>query len=180
MEKILDFNCIYRHFSSNCTHIQQGFVPSSGPFSWLDGSHITYSNWVSSPRPEAACGHILRNSGFRWETTRDCNQKLHFICQFGMYADSNFRKKNTKLNHFLIYHFIVFIFFTESGRSIVCAGHNATLQCGSGQVLMIDGGVYGRNNFHYCRSTASPPTTPTHQCSWVDVLESLTGKNMVK
>ncbi|XP_070832678.1 polycystin-1-like protein 2 [Chaetodon trifascialis] len=63
----------------------------------------------------------------------------------------------------------------ESGRSIICAGRNTTLQCGSGQVLMIDGGFYGRKNIHYCRSTLPPPTTPTQlQCSWVDIVESLT------
>ncbi|XP_044072039.1 polycystic kidney disease protein 1-like 2 [Siniperca chuatsi] len=116
-----------------------------GLLSWLDGSQIIYSNWVSSPQPGAACGHILRDSGFQWKATRDCNKKLHFICQF------------------------------ESGRSTVCAGRNTTLQCGSGQVLMIDSGFYGRKNIHYCRSTLSPPTTPTrHQYGWVDVVESLT------
>ncbi|XP_068592767.1 polycystin-1-like protein 2 [Cebidichthys violaceus] len=133
-----------------------GLAPSATPnlqnsatledaLSWLDGSHLTYSNWVSSPQPGAACGHALRDSGFQWEATRDCNKKLHFICQF------------------------------ESGRSIVCAGGNTSLQCGSGRVLMIDGGLYGRENLHYCRSTLPPPTTPTgHQCGWVDVVESLT------
>ncbi|XP_039674212.1 polycystic kidney disease protein 1-like 2 [Perca fluviatilis] len=116
-----------------------------GALFWLDGSHITYSNWVSSPQLGAACGHILRDSGFQWEATRDCNQKRQFICQF------------------------------DSGRSIVCAGRNATLQCGSHQVLMIDVGFYGRENIHYCRSTPSPPSTSTEQqCGWVDVVASLT------
>ncbi|KAI3355885.1 hypothetical protein L3Q82_004435 [Scortum barcoo] len=126
---------------------QQHFSTVEGPLSWLDGSHITFSNWVSSPKPGAACGHIQRDSGFQWKATRACNEKLHFICQF------------------------------ESGRSIVCAGGNVTLQCGSGQVLMIDGGFYGRRNIHYCRSTRSPSTTPTeHQCGWVDVVESLAAR----
>ncbi|KAL7385772.1 hypothetical protein ABVT39_028164 [Epinephelus coioides] len=116
-----------------------------GALSWLDGSYLTYSNWVSSPQPGEECGHILRDSGFQWEATRHCNKKLHFICQF------------------------------DSGRSIVCAGRNTTLQCGSGQVLMIDRSFYGRKNLHYCRSTFSPPTTTTeHKCGWVDVVETLT------
>ncbi|GLD74103.1 polycystic kidney disease protein 1-like 2 [Lates japonicus] len=118
---------------------------TEGALSWLDGSHITFSNWASSPQPGAACGHILKDSGFQWEATRDCNKTLRFICQF------------------------------ESGRSIVCAGRNTTLQCGSGQALMIDAGVYGRKNIHYCRPTLSPPTASTqHQCGWVDVVETIT------
>nr|XP_040057277.1 polycystic kidney disease protein 1-like 2 isoform X1 [Gasterosteus aculeatus aculeatus] len=112
-----------------------------GALSWLDGSHITYSNWVSSPQPGAACGHTLRDSDFQWEATRDCKKNLHFICQF------------------------------DSGRSIVCAGENTTVQCGSGQVLMIDGGFYGRKNMYYCRSTQT--TSTGHQCGWKDVVELL-------
>ncbi|XP_071328692.1 polycystin-1-like protein 2 [Trachinotus anak] len=116
-----------------------------GALSWLDGSHITYSNWVTSPQPGAACGHILKDSGFQWEAITDCNKKLHFICQF------------------------------ESGRSIVCADRDTTLQCGSGQVLIIHGGFYGRKNIHYCRTPRSPPTASTqHQCGWVDVGDSVT------
>ncbi|KAM7407743.1 hypothetical protein PAMA_003475 [Pampus argenteus] len=116
-----------------------------GPLAWLDGSHIAYSNWLSSPQPGHACGHIVKNSGFQWKSTRNCKQDLHFVCQF------------------------------EYGRSIMCAGCNTTLQCSSGQVLMIDGGFYGRNNIHYCRSTPSATTTRTqHQCGWVDVGDSLT------
>ncbi|XP_037646091.1 polycystic kidney disease protein 1-like 2 [Sebastes umbrosus] len=124
--------------------LKQWLVTSSGALSWLDGSHITYSNWVSSPQPGAACGHILRDSDFQWKATRDCNEKLHFICQF------------------------------DSGRSIVCAGRDTTLQCGSGQFLMIDGGFYGRKNINYCRPALSPPSSTGHQCGWVDIVESLT------
>ncbi|XP_051815403.1 polycystic kidney disease protein 1-like 2 [Acanthochromis polyacanthus] len=125
---------------------QQHSVTDEGPLSWLDGSPITYSKWVSNPQQGAACGHIQRNSGFQWEATRDCNKKLHFICQF------------------------------ESGRSVVCAGRSTTLQCGSGQVLMIDGGFYGRNNIHYCRSRFSPTTIAEQECGWVDVVESVTAR----
>ncbi|XP_022597025.1 polycystic kidney disease protein 1-like 2 [Seriola dumerili] len=115
-----------------------------GGLSWLDGSHVTYSNWVSSLQPGAACGHVLKDSGFQWDATTDCYKKLHFICQF------------------------------ESGRSIVCADHNLTLQCGPGHVLIIDSGFYGRKTIHYCRSTLSRPSTSTqHQCGWVDVGASI-------
>uniref|UniRef100_A0A667YRT0 Polycystic kidney disease 1 like 2a n=1 Tax=Myripristis murdjan TaxID=586833 RepID=A0A667YRT0_9TELE len=114
--------------------------------SWLNGSHVSYSNWVRSPRPGSGCGHIVRNSGFQWEATGDCGKKLHFVCQF------------------------------ESGRSIVCAGHNATLQCGTGQIIEIDGAFYGRKTGHYCRSGLPPPAASTQgQCGWVDVVDSLAG-----
>lgn len=59
----------------------------------------------------------------------------------------------------------------------MCAGRDNTLRCGSGQVLMIDGGFYGRKNAHYCRPTTSSPTTSAQRhCGWVDVEESLRGK----
>ncbi|KAK2839552.1 hypothetical protein Q5P01_013292 [Channa striata] len=125
--------------SKNFTHTPA----AEASFCWLDGSCSTYSNWVNSPQPGAACGHLLRHSGFKWKATQDCNKRLPFICQF------------------------------ESGSAIVCAGHHTTLQCASGQVVIIDGGFYGRKNIHYCRATSSPPTTSTHQCSWVDVVETL-------
>ncbi|XP_076603671.1 polycystin-1-like protein 2 [Chaetodon auriga] len=130
--------------SSASTNLQ--YSPAvEASLSWLDGSHMTFSRWVSSPEPGGACGHILRDSGFQWQATGDCTKNLPFICQF------------------------------ESGRSTICAGRSTTLQCGSGQVLMIDGGFYGRKNIHYCRSTRPPPTTATQlQCSWVDIVESLT------
>uniref|UniRef100_A0A3B4FS36 Uncharacterized protein n=1 Tax=Pundamilia nyererei TaxID=303518 RepID=A0A3B4FS36_9CICH len=63
-----------------------------------------------------------------------------------------------------------------SGRTIVCEGHNTTLQCGSGQVLMIDSGFYGRKSIHYCRSKFPPPASPQHECGWADAVESITGK----
>uniref|UniRef100_A0A8C8FW89 Polycystic kidney disease 1 like 2a n=1 Tax=Oncorhynchus tshawytscha TaxID=74940 RepID=A0A8C8FW89_ONCTS len=58
---------------------------AEGPLSWLDGSDVSYSNWVNDPDPGAGCGHILRSSGFQWEATSNCSQELHFICQFGLY-----------------------------------------------------------------------------------------------
>ncbi|XP_063356334.1 polycystin-1-like protein 2 [Pelmatolapia mariae] len=64
----------------------------------------------------------------------------------------------------------------ESGRTIVCEGRNTTLQCGSGQVLMIDGGFYGRKSIHYCRSKFPPPASPQHECSWADAVESITAR----
>uniref|UniRef100_A0A672GMT9 Polycystic kidney disease 1 like 2a n=1 Tax=Salarias fasciatus TaxID=181472 RepID=A0A672GMT9_SALFA len=119
------------------------FDSLSGPLAWLDGSPVSYSKWVSGPRPGAACGHILGNSGFQWEATEDCGKKLPFICQF------------------------------ESGRSIVCADYDTALQCGSGQLIMIDHAFYGRLRPHYCRSIFTAAASTQHECGWVDVVESV-------
>uniref|UniRef100_A0A3P8SUY2 C-type lectin domain-containing protein n=1 Tax=Amphiprion percula TaxID=161767 RepID=A0A3P8SUY2_AMPPE len=53
---------------------------------WLDGSDVSYNNWVNPPDEQAACGHILRHSGFQWEATGNCSQELNFICQFGVHS----------------------------------------------------------------------------------------------
>ncbi|GAA6233697.1 polycystic kidney disease protein 1-like 2 isoform X1 [Lates japonicus] len=118
---------------------------TEGSLAWLDGSDVSYSNWVDMPDADAACGYILRHSGFQWQSTVNCSQELNFICQF------------------------------DSGRSIACDGQNATLQCGSGQVIEIDDSFYGRKTIHYCRSrlTASA-TSSQEECSWIDVVDSVT------
>uniref|UniRef100_A0A3B4YIN4 C-type lectin domain-containing protein n=1 Tax=Seriola lalandi dorsalis TaxID=1841481 RepID=A0A3B4YIN4_SERLL len=51
-----------------------GLAPPSSP-------KLSYSATVDG----AACGHILKDSGFQWDATTDCYKKLHFICQFGTY-----------------------------------------------------------------------------------------------
>ncbi len=66
--------------------------------------------------------------------------------------------------------------FLESGRSLACAEHNATLQCGSGQVIEIDDSFYGRKTVHYCRSDHAPSqTSPQQECSWVDIVDTVSG-----
>lgn len=58
----------------------------TGSLAWLDGSDISYSNWVNTPDTEAACGHILKHSGFQWEAKVNCSQELNFICQSGIHS----------------------------------------------------------------------------------------------
>ncbi|XP_054627000.1 polycystic kidney disease protein 1-like 2 [Dunckerocampus dactyliophorus] len=112
---------------------------------WLDGSDISYDNWAKVPDAQARCGHILKQSSFQWEASENCSQELNFICQF------------------------------DSGRSIACDGQNATLQCGSGQVIEIDDSFYGRKTIHYCRTKLTTPgSTPQEECSWIDVVDSVT------
>ncbi|XP_019954244.2 polycystin-1-like protein 2 isoform X2 [Paralichthys olivaceus] len=118
---------------------------TEGSLAWLDSSDVSYSNWVNVPDAQAACGYVLRHSGFQWEATANCSQELNFICQF------------------------------DSGRSIACDGQNATLQCGSGQVIEIDDSFYGRKTVHYCRSKLpASPTSSQEECSWIDVADSVT------
>uniref|UniRef100_A0AAY4BKQ8 Polycystic kidney disease 1 like 2a n=1 Tax=Denticeps clupeoides TaxID=299321 RepID=A0AAY4BKQ8_9TELE len=122
---------------STSTNITLG---SPGPLSWLDGSNISYSNWVKQPWLGAGCGFILRDSEFQWEPTDNCSQELHFICQF------------------------------ESKRSLACADHSAMLQCGFGQVIEISNSFYGRNNIHYCHEDSASFSAPKQtDCRLVDV-----------
>eukprot|EP00066_Takifugu_rubripes_P019390 XP_011608656.1 PREDICTED: polycystic kidney disease protein 1-like 3 [Takifugu rubripes] len=68
----------------------------------------------------------------------------------------------------------------ESERSLACNDHNATLQCGSGQVIEIDDSFYGRKTIHYCRSElTTSPASSQEECSWIDVTESITGLQLL-
>ncbi|XP_036400112.1 polycystic kidney disease protein 1-like 2 [Megalops cyprinoides] len=119
---------------------------ADGPLAWLDGSDVSYSNWVKDPPEAAGCSHILRDSGFQWEATHNCSQELYFVCEF------------------------------ESGRTLACVDQNATLQCGSGQVIEIDDSFYGRKTLHYCRASPGPTASPSQEeCSWVDVVDLVAG-----
>ncbi|KAL4613536.1 polycystic kidney disease protein 1-like 2 [Arapaima gigas] len=121
-----------------------------GSLVWLDGSDVSYANWARFPTAGAHCGHILRDSGFQWEATDNCSQEFSFVCEF------------------------------ESGRSLACADHNTTLQCGSGQVIEVDNGFYGRKMLHFCRRSPdhlapTPSSAPQEECSWTDVRELVSG-----
>ncbi|XP_066568584.1 polycystin-1-like protein 2 [Amia ocellicauda] len=119
---------------------------AEGPLSWLDGSDVSFSNWHKEPQTGPHCGHILRDSGFQWEATNNCTEEFHFVCQF------------------------------ELDRTLACVDHNATLQCGSGQVIEIDDSFYGRKTLHYCQLLTPPSASPPQEeCSWVDVVELVSG-----
>uniref|UniRef100_A0A8C5HFB0 Polycystic kidney disease 1 like 2a n=1 Tax=Gouania willdenowi TaxID=441366 RepID=A0A8C5HFB0_GOUWI len=125
---------------------------NKGGHGWLDGSPVGFSKWMDDDdlALNATCGRILGRSEYQWGATSDCTQTLPFICQF------------------------------ESGRAIVCADYNATLQCDPGRVVMIGSSFYGRNSLYYCRSAVPPPVTLTPPCSsWVDVTQATAGKIIV-
>uniref|UniRef100_A0AAR2JZ86 Polycystic kidney disease 1 like 2a n=1 Tax=Pygocentrus nattereri TaxID=42514 RepID=A0AAR2JZ86_PYGNA len=115
---------------------------TEGSLSWLDSSDVSYSNWLGEPIPGAGCGYIMKDSGFQWGTSGNCSQEFYFICQF------------------------------ELGHSLACTDHNATLQCGSGQVIEIDDSFYGRKTRHYCRTSHSPThASLQEECTWMDVVD---------
>uniref|UniRef100_A0ABM5EUS9 Polycystin-1-like protein 2 n=1 Tax=Pogona vitticeps TaxID=103695 RepID=A0ABM5EUS9_9SAUR len=121
---------------------------TEGSMIWLDTSNITYSKWHQDP-PSAfttSCGYILKNSGYEWGVTENCSQEFDFICQF------------------------------ESGHSIACDTFNATVQCGSGEVIQIGESFYGRKTPHYCMLETPLDFDVEEECSWVSVKDEVVGQ----
>lgn len=59
---------------------------------------------------------------------------------------------------------------------MACTNYNATLQCGSGQVIEVDDSFFGRKTIHYCQGlTSSSITSSQEECSWVDVVDLISG-----
>ncbi|CAI9553190.1 unnamed protein product, partial [Staurois parvus] len=94
----------------------------SGTLTWLDTSNISYDKWGSKEASvtDGKCGYLKKRSGYQWATTDNCSQEFFFICEF------------------------------ESGHTIACDNHNATVQCGSGEVVKISESFYGRQSPHLC------------------------------
>eukprot|EP00079_Xenopus_tropicalis_P034906 XP_017948677.1 PREDICTED: polycystic kidney disease protein 1-like 2 [Xenopus tropicalis] len=55
----------------------------------------------------------------------------------------------------------------EFGHTISCENQNATLQCGSGEVVQISDSYYGRRSPHFC--TQEEHSQITSGCSWTNV-----------
>ncbi|NXX70741.1 PK1L2 protein, partial [Spizella passerina] len=114
---------------------------------WLDTSSIIYSNWYKDqPSPfSSMCGYILKNAKYQWGVTENCSQEFDFICEF------------------------------ESGQSIACDNSNATVQCGSGEVIQIEESFYGRKTPHYCVSETPLQFDRDEGCSWLSVKDEVAG-----
>ncbi|NXX48353.1 PK1L2 protein, partial [Tricholaema leucomelas] len=120
---------------------------TDGSLIWLDTSNISYSNWYKDqPSPvSSTCGYILKNANYQWGMTENCSQEFDFICEF------------------------------ESGQSIACDNYNATLQCGSGEVIEIGESSYGRKTPHYCVLLPPLQYDTDGECSWINVKDEVAG-----
>ncbi|NXL57930.1 PK1L2 protein, partial [Chordeiles acutipennis] len=121
---------------------------TAGSVIWLDTSNISYSNWYKDqPSPfSSACGYILKNAKYQWGVTENCSQEFDFICEF------------------------------ESGQSIACDNYNATVQCGSGEVIQIGESFYGRKTPHYCVSETPLQHDTDEDCGWISVKDEVAGQ----
>ncbi|KAM6057828.1 polycystin-1-like protein 2 [Chlamydotis macqueenii] len=121
---------------------------TDGSITWLDTSNISYSNWYKDqPCPfSSTCGYILKNAKYQWGMTENCSQELDFICEF------------------------------EAGQSIACDNYNATVQCGSGEVIQIGESFYGRKTPHYCVSETPLQYDTDEDCSWISVKDEVAGQ----
>nr|XP_009943686.1 PREDICTED: polycystic kidney disease protein 1-like 2 [Opisthocomus hoazin] len=121
---------------------------ADGSMIWLDTSNISYSNWYKDHPSQfsSTCGYILKNAKYQWGVTENCSQEFDFICEF------------------------------ESGQSIACGNYNATVQCGSGEVLQIGESFYGRKTPHYCVLETPLQYDTDEDCSWISVQDEVAGQ----
>nr|DBA16985.1 TPA: hypothetical protein GDO54_002506 [Pyxicephalus adspersus] len=122
------------------------FDISTGTLTWLDTSNVSYAHWGSEDVSVTGgkCGYLKKQTGYKWAKTDNCSQEFFFVCEF------------------------------ESGYTIACDNQNATVQCGSGEVVQITDSFYGRQSPHLCAQEIAAPSTAG--CGWSNVKEQVSGQ----